>query len=77
MIGQYLPQTNENTTIAKFKNFSHLNEALVLGKKIKILFFTSSTFRKILFSSLVHKPGFYHSQLLKTIYFIFHLRRFL
>jgi hypothetical protein len=30
MIGQYLPQTNENVTVAKSKFFSHLNKALPL-----------------------------------------------
>jgi len=30
MIRQYLLQTNENATVAKFKNFDELNQALVL-----------------------------------------------
>jgi len=29
MIRQYLPQTNENATVAKSKIFSHLNKALL------------------------------------------------
>ena len=28
MIGQYLPQTNESGTVAKSKNFLHLNKAM-------------------------------------------------
>jgi len=28
MIGQYLPQTNENATVAKSKNFRELNQAI-------------------------------------------------
>jgi hypothetical protein len=27
MIGQYLPQTNKNITVAKFKKFHELNQA--------------------------------------------------
>ena len=29
IIRQYLPQTNESATVAKFKIFSHLNKGLV------------------------------------------------
>jgi len=32
MIRQYLPQTNESTTIAKSKKFSELNKALVIPR---------------------------------------------
>jgi len=32
MIGQYLPQTNKNTTVSKFKNFSQLNKAEEITK---------------------------------------------
>jgi len=34
MIGQYLPQTNENATVVKSKKISHLNKAIIRRKLI-------------------------------------------
>jgi len=36
MIGQYLPQTNESATVAKYKKFSHLNKAQVYDEASNI-----------------------------------------
>ena len=36
MIGQYLPQTYENATVAKSEKISHLNKALVHPENQKV-----------------------------------------
>jgi hypothetical protein len=44
MIRQYLPKTNKIATVAKFKNFSHLNKAGPQGGQFNMSLFAGGIY---------------------------------